>query len=84
MPAIQTIMTSFFVSLMFFAAHLTMGLLLQERKYPVKKTALLWGSAGVFLFLDVSFGFLFLSKPWRMPVVLTLSYLYFCQVPAVL
>ncbi len=77
MRTIQIIIIAFFVSLLFFATHLTAGLLLQERKYSVKKTALLWGSAGIFLFLEVCFGFLFLSKPWRMPVALLLSYLYF-------
>ncbi len=77
MPAIQIIMIAFFVSLLFFATHLTAGLLLQERKYPVKKTALLWGSAGIFLFLDCCASFLLLSKPWRMPAALTFSYLYF-------
>ena len=77
MRTIQIIIISIFVSLVFFATHLTAGLLLQERKYPVKKTALLWVSAGVFLFLDCCFSFLFLSKPWRMPIALTLSYLYF-------
>ncbi len=77
MPVIQIIIIAFLASLLFFATHLTAGLLLQERKYPVKKTVLLWGSAGIFLFLDVCFSFLFLSKPWRMPVALMLSYLYF-------
>ena len=77
MRTIQIILLSFFVSLLFFATHLTAGLLLQERKYSVKKTALLWGSAGIFLFLEVCFSFLFLSKPWRMPVALMFSYLYF-------
>ena len=77
MGTIQIIIIAFFVSLVFFATHLTAGLLLQERKYPVKKTALLWGSAGVFLFLDCCFAFLILSKPWRMPIALTLSYLWF-------
>ena len=73
----KIIIIAFFVSLVFFATHLTAGLLLQVGKYPVKKTALLWGSAEIFLFLDCYFSFLFLSKPWRMPVALTLSYLYF-------
>ncbi len=77
MPTIQIITIAFLVSLLFFATHLTAGLLLQERKYPAKKTALLWGSAGIFLFLEVCFCFLFLAKPWRMPVALMLSYLYF-------
>ena len=77
MPAIQKIIIASFVSLLFFVTHLTAGLLLQERKYSVKKTALLWGSAGIFLFLDACFCFVFLSKPWRMPVALMLSYLYF-------
>ncbi len=77
MPAIQIIIIAFFVSLLFFATHLTAGLLLQERKYPVKKTALLWGSTGVFLFLEACFSFFYLSKPWRMPIALMLSYLYF-------
>ena len=80
MGTIQIIIIAFFISLLFFATHLTAGLLLQERKYPVKKTALLWGSAGIFLFLDCCFSFLYLSKPWRMPVALTLSYLYFCGI----
>lgn len=77
MPAIRIITIAFFVSLLFFATHLTAGLLLQERRYPAKKTALLWGSAGMFLFVGACFCFLFLSKPWRMPVALVLSYLYF-------
>ncbi len=77
MSVIQIITIAFFVSLLFFATHLTAGLLLQERKYSVKKTALLWGSSGIFLFLEVSFAFLLLAKPWRMPVALLLSYLYF-------
>ncbi len=77
MPSIQKIIIAFFVSLLFFATHLTAGLLLQERKYSLKKTALLWGSAGIFLFLDLCFCFVFLSKPWRMLVALMLSYLYF-------
>ena len=77
MPTVQIIAIAFFVSLLFFATHLTAGLLLQERKYSVKKTALLWGSAGIFLFLEVCFCYLFLAKPWRMPVALMLSYLYF-------
>ena len=55
MPAIQKIIIASFVSLLFFVTHLTAGLLLQERKYSVKKTALLWGSAGIFLFLDACF-----------------------------
>ena len=58
MRTVQIIIIAFFVSLLFFATHLTAGLLLQERKYPVKKTALLWGSAGIFLFLEVCFSFL--------------------------
>ncbi len=77
MPTSQRIIIAFFVSLLFFAIHLTAGLLLQERKYSVKKTALLWGSAGIFLFLELCFCFVFLSKPWRMPVAFMLSYIYF-------
>ena len=77
MPTVQKIIIAFFVSLLFFSTHLTAGLLLQERKYSVKKTALLWGSTGIFLFLDLCFCFVFMSKPWRMPVGLILSYLYF-------
>ncbi len=77
MPTIQRIIISFFVSLLFFATHTVAGLLLQERKYSAKKTALMWSSAGIFLFLELCFCFIFLSKPWRMPVALMLSYLYF-------
>ncbi len=77
MSVIQIITIAFFVSLLFFATHLTAGLLLQERKYSVKKMAFMWGSAGIFLFLEVCFSFIFLSKPWRMPIALVLSYLYF-------
>ena len=77
MGTIQIIVIALCVSLLFFATHLTAGLLLQERKYPAKKTALLWGSAGVFMFLACCFGFFCLAKPWRLPIVLTLSYLYF-------
>ncbi len=77
MPTIQKISIAFFVSLLFFATHLTAGLLLQERKYSIKKTTLLWVSAGIFLFPELCFCFVFLLKPWRMPVALTLSYMYF-------
>ena len=80
MPAVQIVLIAFLVSLLFFATHVAAGLLLQVRKYSVKKTALLWASAGVFLFLEVSLCFLTLSKPWRMPVSLLLSYLYFLAV----
>ncbi len=77
MGTAEIITIAFLVSLLFFVTHLTAGLLMQARKYPVKKTALLWGSAGIFLFLVCCFSFLCLEKPWRMPVPLTLSYLYF-------
>ena len=77
MPTMQIITIAFLVSLLFLAAHLTAGYLLQERKYSVKKTALLWGGAALFLFLDLCFCVLFLSKSWRMPVALMLSYLCF-------
>lgn len=77
MQVIQIITITFFVSLLLFATHLTAGLLLQERKYSVKKTAFMWGSAGIFLFLEACFSFLFLSKLWRIPVALMFAYLYF-------
>ena len=49
-------------SLLLFAVHLPAALLLEKRKYSVKKTAFLWGLAGLVLFLDVYLCFNYLQK----------------------
>ena len=45
--------TILYVSLSIYAALLAAGLLMQERRYSVKKTALLWGVEGLVLLLDM-------------------------------
>lgn len=64
-------------SLLLFAVHLPAALLLEERKYSVKKTAFLWGLAGLVLFLDFYLCFNYLQKSLRVPVCLTIAYLYY-------
>lgn len=74
------IITVLYVSLSLFAIHLIAALLMQERKYSVKKTALLWGVAGIELVLDIYFCFGLLSEPFRLPVALIIGFLFYAGI----
>ena len=45
--------TILYVGLAIFAALLAAGLLMQERRWSVQRTALLWGAEGLILLLDL-------------------------------
>ncbi len=77
MLEIQKIVIVFFVSLLLFAMHLTAGLLLQERKYSVKKTAMLWALAWLGLFLDFYLCYSLLPQPVRFPAAFLIGFLCF-------
>lgn len=74
------IVTVLYVGLSLFAIHLIAALLMQERKYSVKKTALLWGFAGIELVLDIYFCFGLLSEPFRLPVALIIGFLFYAGI----
>lgn len=80
MPEIQKIVIVFFVSLLLSAMHIAAGLLLQERKYPTPKTALLWGSAWLVLFLDFYISYSILPQSLRFPAAFLIGFLYFLAV----
>ena len=66
--------TILYVSLSIFAVLLVAGLLMQERRYSVKKTVLLWGAEGIILLLDMYLCFGLLPVPLRLPVSLTVGF----------
>lgn len=66
--------TILYVSLSIYAVLLAAGLLMQERRYSVKKTALLWGVEGLVLLLDMYLCFGLLPVPLRLPVSLTIGF----------
>ncbi len=80
MPEIQKIIIVFFVSLLLSAMHIAAGALLQERKYPVRKTVLLWGSAWLVLFLDFCLCYSLLSQSLRFAVAFLIGFIYFLAV----
>lgn len=72
--------TILYVSLSIYAALLASGLLMQERRYSVKKTALLWGVEGLVLLLDMYLCFGLLPVPLRLPVSLTIGFFSYAGV----
>ena len=72
--------TILYVSLSIYAALLAAGLLMQERRYSVKKTALLWGVEGLVLLLDMYLCFGLLPVPLRLPVSLTIGFFSYAGV----
>ena len=72
--------TILYVSLSIYAALLAAGLLMQERRYPVKKTALLWGAEGLILLLDIYLCFGLLPAPLRLPVSLGVGFLSYAGI----
>ena len=49
------IVTVLYISFTLFAIHLTAAFLMQERKYSIKKTALLWTLCGIIFLFDIYF-----------------------------
>ncbi len=66
--------TVLYVGLSIFAVLLAAGLLMQERRYSVRKTALLWGAEGLFLLLDMYLCFGLLPAQLRLPVSLAVGF----------
>ena len=69
-----------YVSLSIFAVLLAAGLLMQERRYSVKKTALLWGAEGVVLILNMYLCFGLLPVSLRLPVSLAIGFFSYAGV----
>lgn len=67
----------FFTGLTIYAVHLVALFLMQERRYSAKKTALLWGLAGIVTVLDLYFCFGLLPEPLRLPVSLLIAFFYY-------
>lgn len=72
--------TILYVGLAIFAALLAAGLLMQERRWSVQRTALLWGAEGLILLLDLYLCFGLLPAPLRLPVSLTVGFLSYSAV----
>lgn len=74
---IRVIMVTFIVGLSLFAVHVSAALLMEERRFSLKKTAFLWLLAGVVLFFDLLLCYRFLPETVRLPASLMISYLYY-------
>ena len=72
--------TILYVGLAIFAALLAAGLLMQERRWSMQRTALLWGAEGLILLLDLYLCFSLLPAPLRLPVSLTVGFLSYSAV----
>ena len=72
--------TVLYVGLSIFAALLAAGLMMQERRYSVRRTALLWGAEGLFLLLEMYLCFSLLPVPLRLPVSLGLGFLSYAGI----
>ncbi len=71
------IFTAAFVCFVLFSIHLSAVVLLEERRFTLKKTILLWISAGLIFFLVVFLCYSFLPSTLRLAVSLLVSFLYF-------
>lgn len=69
-----------YISLSIYAAFLAAGLLMQVRRYSVRKTALLWGLAGIAAVLDLYFCFGLLPKRLQLPVSMLIGFLFYMGV----
>ena len=72
--------TVLYVGLAIFLVLLAAGLLMQERRYSVKKTALLWGAEGIVLLLDMYLCFGLLPVSLRLPVSLAVGFFSYAGV----
>ena len=71
----QYIGTVLYIGSAIFAALLAAALLMQERKYSVKKTAMLWGLTGIVILLDLYFCYGLLPKPLQLPASMIIGFL---------
>ncbi len=71
------VFTAAFVCFVLFCIHLSAAVLLEERRFSVRKTALLWLVAGVVFFLVVYFCYSLLPSSMRLAVSLLVAFLYF-------
>ena len=69
-----------YVGLAIFAVLLTAGLLMEERRYSVKKTALLWGAEGLALLVNMYVCFGLLPASLRLPVSLAVGFISYAGV----
>lgn len=70
-------LTAAFVCFVLFCIHLFAAVLLEERRFSIKKTILLWLVAGIVLFLVVYFCYSLLPLTLRLPVSMLVAFLYF-------
>lgn len=77
MLEIKYVLTAAFVCSVLSSIHFMAAILLEERRFSKKKTAFLWLTAGVILFLSVFLCYSFLSHPLRLVVSLLAGFLYF-------
>lgn len=80
MTDLRYIGTILYMGLAIYAAVLAAGLLMQERRYSVKKTALLWAAEGIFLLLNMYLCFGLLPVSLRLPVSLTIGFFSYTAV----
>ncbi len=73
----RTMIVMLIVVIAISSIHIAAALLLEERRFSIKKTAFLWLMAGVVLFFDLFFCYKFLPKIFRLPVSLTIAYIYY-------
>lgn len=71
------VLTAAFVCTVLSSIHIMAAILLEERRFSKKKTAFLWLTAGVILFLSVFLCYSFLPESERLIVSLLAGFLYF-------
>ncbi len=74
---LEQIPVAIFIGLAIFGVHLAAALLMQERRFSVKKTALLWGAAGIMIMLDICLYYSFIPSPTALPIAFMLAYVYY-------
>lgn len=70
-------LTAVAVCFILFSIHLSAAVLLEERRFSIRKTSLLWMSAGVIFFLIVYFCYSLLPLSVRLPSAVLISFIYF-------
>ena len=73
----QYVKTVFFIGTAIYIVHMLAAVSLQERRYSVKRTAVVWVLAGIMLLLDIYLGFALLPEQLILPVPFILAYLYY-------
>lgn len=71
------VLTALFVCFVLFSIHLSAAILLEERRFSIKKTVILWLTAGIVFFLVVYLCYSLLPSSIRLAVSLLVAFLYF-------